>query len=223
MIESARKPGFFTRHKDKSYYCSCAGEYLNQSSPWTADRQRGKSPLPLFLWNPCRVCKNFRMVWAVNGLKRVCLIWFTIIKYLVLFNKAPGPALQSTADNGGIRLPLPMANETYIELTVEQAILCLMAQTVTKPISSRQYQATRSIQEQLKIVFGVEVSLRRIQQILKHWRRLDIIGETEQPLKLRVPIHGPKTICFYLKHPEKIIRCKKFKREKGVWVLLNLI
>lgn len=103
-----------------------------------------------------------------------------------------------------------------IELTVEQAILCLMAQTVTKPISNRQYQATRSIQEQLKIAFSVEVSLRRIQQILKRWKDLDVVCEIEQPLKLRVPIHGPKTICYQLKHPEKIFRCKKWKQKEGV-------
>jgi len=133
-----------------------------------------------------------------------------------LFNKVPGPSLYTTADNGGIGLPLSIASDMHIELTVEQAIFCLMAQTVIKPISSRQYQATRSIQEQLEIAFGVEVSLRHIQRILKRWKDLDVICETEQPLKLRVPIHGPKTICYYLKHPEKIIRCKKFKREKGV-------
>ena len=118
--------------------------------------------------------------------------------------------------DGGWHLPLSVASEMHIELTVEQAIFCLMAQTVSKPMASNKYQATRSIQEQLKIVFGVDITLRRIQQILKHWRRLDIIGETEQPLKLRVPIHGPKTICFYLKHPEKIFRCKKWKQKKGV-------
>jgi len=103
-----------------------------------------------------------------------------------------------------------------MELTVEQAIFCIIAQTVTKPISSRQYQATRSIQKQLEIAFGVEVSLRRIQQILKRWKDLDVICETEQPLKLRVPIHGPKTICYQLKHPEKIFTVKKYKQKKRV-------
>jgi len=109
-----------------------------------------------------------------------------------------------------------MTDDIHIELTVEQAILCLMAQTVIKPISSRKYQATRSIQQQLKTAFSVEVSLRHVQRILKRWKDLDVIGETEQPLKLRVPIHGPKTICYQLKHPEKIIRCKKWKQKKGV-------
>lgn len=135
---------------------------------------------------------------------------------MLLFDKTPALTLYKTEGGGKKGLPVLMANEINIELTVEQAIFCIIAQTVTNPIPSKAFNTTRSIQKQLKIAFGVEVSLRRIQQILKRFRKLDVICDTEQPLKLHVPIYGPKTICYQLKHPEKIIRCKKWKSKKGI-------
>jgi len=133
-----------------------------------------------------------------------------------LFGKAPAPTLRNTVDNGGRGLPLTLADDMHIELTVEQAIFCIIAQTVTTPMASKAFHTTRSIQKQLKIAFGVEVSLRHVQFILKRWKDLDVICEMEQLLKLRVPIHGPKTIYYQLKHPEKIFTVKKWKGKKGV-------
>ncbi len=121
---------------------------------------------------------------------------------------------QTFRGNRGSGLPLSPPTEMHIELTVEQAMFCIIAQTVTKPLPSQKYQATRSIQEQLKTAFGVDVTLRHIQHILRRWYMEDIICKTEQPLRLQVPIHGPRTICYQLKHPEKIFTVKKGKWDK---------
>ena len=137
-------------------------------------------------------------------------------KYVGLLNKTPTPALRNKAGDLERERPDPQANDMHIELTVEQAIFCIIAPTAIKPIPSKAFQTTRSIQEQLKTPFGVEVSLRHIQRILKRWKDLGFVGDIEQRQAFRVPIHGPKTICYQLKHPEKIFTVKKWKQKKGV-------
>jgi len=137
-------------------------------------------------------------------------------KYMGLFNKVPCPHVGKGGSACESEPPSPVAEDIYMELTVEQAIFCIIAQTVTTPLPSKQFRTNRSIQKQLEIAFGVEVSLRHIQRILKRWKDLDVVGEIEQRQALRVPIHGPKTICYQLKHPEKIIKVKKWKQKKGI-------
>ena len=109
-----------------------------------------------------------------------------------------------------------MAENIYMEITVKQAISFIMAQTVTNPLPGRQFHTTRSIQKQLERGFGVKVTLKHVQRIVRLLLMEDTFGEIEQPLKPHVPISSAKAICFYLKHPEKIFTVKKWKREKGV-------
>ncbi|MBA7657618.1 hypothetical protein ES703_65557 [subsurface metagenome] len=101
-----------------------------------------------------------------------------------------------------------------MEITVKQAIFLIMAQTVTNPLPGRQFHTTRSIQKQLETGFKVKVTLKHVQRIVRQGFVEDIICETEQPLKPHVPIHGPKTICYQLKHIGKIFTVKKWKRER---------
>ena len=137
-------------------------------------------------------------------------------KYVRLLNEAPGSYVGNKGEVGGGELPRFMAENIYMEITVKQAIYFILAQTVTNPLPGRQFHTTRSIQKQLETGFRVKVTLKHVQRIVRLGFVEDIIGETEQPLKLHVPIPSARANCFYLKHPEKIFTVKKWKREKGV-------
>lgn len=132
---------------------------------------------------------------------------------MILFNKTLATSERPAGLPRGKGLPSPVSKDIYMELTVEEAIFCIMVQTVIKPIPSNRFHNTRSIQKQLKTWGGVEVTLRHIRRIFKRWRESEVFVEIDRPLRLQVPIHGARTICYQVKHPEKIFTVKKWKRK----------